>query len=208
MVALDPGQRRALESILTTAQRQGFVGPGIVTPHIDRALDLASAIHAPTGPALDLGSGAGLPGLPLALAWSATTWFLLDGSAKRAEFLCDAVGQLGLSDRVAVIAERAEVAAHGRLRGHCNLVVARSFGAPAVTAECGAPFLEPGGRLIVTEPPGGLPQRWDPNRLAVLGLRIADRLTGRTSYQTLLQERPCPDRFPRRVGLPAKRPLF
>lgn len=207
-MSLDPSLRLGLESVLASAQERGLVGPGPVDTHIDRALDLVGATGVPTGPALDLGSGAGLPGLPLALAWPATRWYLLEGSKKRARFLCEAAAQLGLSGRVAVIGERAETAGHGHLRGRCNLVVARSFGAPAVTAECGAPFLESGGRLIVAEPPGGLPERWDPDGLAVLGLRAGDRLTGRTSYQTLIQDQPCPDRFPRRVGVPAKRPLF
>ena len=142
-MTLDSEGRRELESVLLTAQERGFVGPGPIETHIDRALDLADAIRVPIGPALDLGSGGGLPGLPLALAWPETMWFLLEGSTKRARFLLEAAGQLGLSDRVTVVAERAEDAGHGRLRGRCNLVVARSFGAPAVTAECGAPFLEP-----------------------------------------------------------------
>jgi 16S rRNA (guanine527-N7)-methyltransferase len=200
--------RGQLESVLTTAQERGFVGPGPIETHIDRALDLAGGIRVPTGPALDLGSGGGLPGLPLALAWPETTWFLLEGSTKRARFLGEAAAQLGLSDRVVVLAERAENAGHGQLRGRCNLVVARSFGPPAVTAECGAPFLEGGGRLVVAEPPGGLPERWVSDGLAILGLRAGDRVTGRTSYQTLIQDHPCPDRFPRRVGVPARRPLF
>jgi 16S rRNA (guanine527-N7)-methyltransferase len=208
MVALDPERRVALESVLATAQVRGLVGPGPIDPHIDRALDLVSAISVPIGPALDLGSGAGLPGLPLALAWPTTAWLLLEGSSKRATFLCEAVVQLGLSDRATVVAERAEEAGHGPLRGRCDLVVARSFGAPAVTAECGAPFLGPGGRLVVSEPPAGLPDRWDPQGLATLGLRLGDRLTGRTSYQVLIADRPCPDRFPRRVGVPSRRPLF
>ncbi len=126
----------------------------------------------------------------------------------RAQFLLQAVEDLGLTGRVRVIAERAEQAGRSELRGRCELVVARSFGAPAVTAECGAPFLQPGGRLIVTEPPGGKPDRWDEDGLAVLGLTPGDRLVGRTAFQTLVQSRPCPDRFPRRVGIPAKRPLF
>jgi 16S rRNA (guanine527-N7)-methyltransferase len=207
-MTLGPDGRLQLESVLTTAQERGFLGPGPIETHIDRALDLAGATCAPTGPALDLGSGGGLPGLPLALAWPATMWFLVEGSTKRAHFLCEAAAQLGLSDRVEVLAERAENAGHGRLRGRCNLVVARSFGAPAVTAECGAPFLEPGGRLIVAEPPGGLPERWVSDGLAILGLRVGDRVTGRTSYQTLIQDHPCPDRYARRVGVPARRPLF
>ena len=47
-----------------------------------------------------------------------------------------------------------------------------------------------------------------PEGLAILGLRLDPRLTGRTTYQVLAQERPCPDRYARRVGIPAKRPLF
>jgi 16S rRNA (guanine527-N7)-methyltransferase len=135
-------------------------------------------------------------------------WALVEAGTTRAQFLREAVETLGLTDRVRVIADRAELAGRGELRGQCELVVARSFGAPAVTAECGAPFLRPGGRLIVAEPPGGKPDRWDADGLAVLGLTVSDRLTHRTAYQTLVQSRPCPDRFPRRVGIPAKRPLF
>jgi 16S rRNA (guanine527-N7)-methyltransferase len=207
-MTIDPDRRLQLESVLRTAQERGFVGPGPVGSHIDRALDLADATRIPSGPALDLGSGAGLPGLPLALAWPATIWFLLEGSTNRARFLCEATTQLGVADRITVIAERAESAGRGPLRGRCGLVVARGFGAPAVTAECAAPFLEPGGRLIVTEPPGGLPERWNAEGLVQLGLRVGDRVTGRTSYQVLIQDHRCPDRFPRRVGVPAKRPLF
>jgi 16S rRNA (guanine527-N7)-methyltransferase len=89
-----------------------------------------------------------------------------------------------------------------------DLVVARSFASPAATAECAAPFLQPGGRLLVAEPPGGQPERWDAEGLAQLGLVPGDHLVSPTAYQILVQEFPCPDRFPRRVGIPGKRPLF
>ena len=190
------------------AQQRGFIGPGPIGSHIDRAFDLADALAPPPGPALDLGSGAGLPGLPLALAWPHSSWTLLDASTTRGDFLRDAVARLGLSDRVDVVTERAETAGHGPRRGRYQLVVARSFATPAVTAECGSPFLLPGGRLVVAEPPGGRPERWDTEGLATLGLRLDQGLTGPTTYQVLAQERPCPDRYARRVGIPAKRPLF
>jgi 16S rRNA (guanine527-N7)-methyltransferase len=140
--------------------------------------------------------------------WPTTTWVLLDGSRNRAEFLEEAVGVLGLADRVEVVGARAELAGRGPLRGGFEVVVARSFASPAATAECGAPFLQPGGRLIVTEPPGGQPGRWDAKGLAVLGLHRSDAIAGPTSYQILVQQEPCPDRYPRRVGIPVKRPLF
>ncbi len=193
---------------MAEAQRRGFLGPGPIDPHVDRALDLVESVDPPSGPALDLGSGGGVPGLPLALAWPGSTWALLEGGRTRAAFLCEAIDQLNLAGRVEVIAERAETAGRGRWRGHHELVTARSFGSPAVTAECGSPFLRVGGRLIVAEPPGGRPERWDPYGLDQLGLGDAGLVIGPTAYQLLTQERPCPDRYPRRVGIPAKRPLF
>jgi 16S rRNA (guanine527-N7)-methyltransferase len=144
----------------------------------------------------------------LALAGPDTAWVLLEGSRTRADFLRNAIARLALQDRVEVLAERAERAGHGPLRGRIDLVVARSFASPATTAECGAPFLRTGGQLIVAEPPGGRPERWDADGLARLGLSIGDRVLAPTAYQTLVQLTACPVRFPRRVGVPAKRPLF
>jgi hypothetical protein len=104
--------------------------------------------------ALDLGSGGGLPGLVLVSAWPTTDWCLLDANQRRTEFLQEAVDELGLAGRVTVRRGRAEDLAHDpSLRGTFDLVVARSFGKPAVTAECAAGFLAVGGSLVVSEPP-------------------------------------------------------
>ena len=88
-----------------------------------------------------------------------------------------------------------------------DAVVARSFGAPAVVPECGAPFLRTGGVLVVREPPDVDPaERWPAAGLASVGLaRDPDEIDG---VVRLRQVASCPDRFPRRVGVPAKRPLF
>lgn len=158
--------------------------------------------------ALDLGSGGGIPGLALALAWPASTWVLLDGSVRRCEWLAEAVARLDLTDRISVTAARAENAGRGALRGSFDLVVARGFGPAAVTAECGAPLLHPGGHLVVAEPPGGAPERWPAGPLAELGLTAGPRLVDPVALQVLVLTAPCPDRFPRRVGVPAKRPLY
>jgi 16S rRNA (guanine527-N7)-methyltransferase len=62
---------------------------------------------------------------------------------------------------------------------------------------------------VVSEPPGGRPDRWPAPDLAVLGLEpVALVEAGGASYQVLRQVSSCPDRFPRRTGIPAKRPLF
>jgi 16S rRNA (guanine527-N7)-methyltransferase len=197
-----------LERILAESQRLGFLGPGPITTHIERALDLALALSSPPGTALDLGSGGGVPGLPLALLWERARWVLLDGSVTRAAFLERAADELAQSGRIKVLARRAEEAARGEMRGSFDLVTARSFAGPGATAECGSPFLKPGGVLLVAEPPGGEPSRWDRGGLDQLGMDLGDAASEPTAYQCLVQVRPCPDRYPRRVGIPAKRPLF
>jgi 16S rRNA (guanine527-N7)-methyltransferase len=113
---------------------------------------------------------------------------------------------------VHVVRARAEEA--GRqpdLRATFDLVVSRGFGPPAVTAECGAPFLRVGARLVVSEPPAESDKhefRWPPAGLAELGLAPSEEWRKPFHYQAFVLERPCPDRYPRRVGVPAKRPLF
>ena len=201
--------RSVLEPVLERSRQLGFLGPGPVGSHIERALDSVPLIPAGTGKALDLGSGGGLPGLPLALARPDVHWVLLDGSVTRCEFLRGAVTELQISERVDVVAARAEEA--GRrpdLRATFDLVIARSFGPPAVTAECASPFLKREGRLVVAEPPGGDAERWPAEGLALLGLVATQQITEPSAFQVLVQAEDCPDTYPRRTGVPAKRPLF
>lgn len=198
----------ALQGVLAEARAQGLLGPGPLEEHVSRALDLARAVPEAPRTAIDLGSGGGVPGLPLALLWPDSTWVLLDGSTKRVGFLRHAVDTLDLAGRVRAVEARAEAAARTGLRATFDLAVARGFAGPAVTAECGAAFLKVGGLMVVAEPPGGAPERWEETALADLGMRIGATLRSPTACQVLHQDRPCPDRYPRRVGIPAKRPLW
>lgn len=201
--------RQALTEVLADSRRCGHLGPGPLDPQIDRSLALCDAVASPTkGTIIDLGSGGGLPGLVMAAAWPDTTWLLLDGRDLRSAFLRDAVTRLRLAHRVSVQGERAERAGRGPLRHQCPLVVARAFGPPAATLECAAPFLVPGGHLVVTEPPGGDDGRWPDAGLATLGLIRHRAVVEPVAFQVFRQQTPCPDRYPRRVGVPAKQPLF
>ncbi|HEX2046543.1 MAG TPA: RsmG family class I SAM-dependent methyltransferase [Acidimicrobiales bacterium] len=200
--------------MLQEARQLGFLGPGPVAAHVAHAAGFAAAIEAGGGDqpqrAADLGSGGGVPGLPLALRFHECRWVLVESGVRRAAFLRDAVRALGLEARVAVVEGRAEVVGRaGEWRGTFDLVVARGFGPPPVVAECAAPLLRIGGRAVVSEPPGGDPGRWPPGPLALLGLRGRPSVTAAgAAYQILVQVAPCPSQFPRRVGMPAKRPLF
>ncbi len=199
-----------LRAVLEEARDLGFLGPGPVGEHVVHARGFAEAVDASPERVLDLGSGGGLPGLVLAMAWPESRLVLLDSNERRTDFLRWAVDSLGVAERVAVRRDRAEhLGRQPEWRRSMDLVVARSFGPPAVTAECAAPLLAVGGRLVVSEPPDARPHRWPAAGLDPLGLApeaSVQRLGHR--YQVLTQERPCSDRFPRRPGLPAKRPLF
>jgi 16S rRNA (guanine527-N7)-methyltransferase len=196
-------------SALVEARELGFLGPGPIEDQLRHSLTFTRLVDSPPAVAVDLGSGGGLPGLVLARCWPSSTWVLLDGNRRRTDFLSSTVIALGMGDRVSVRCERAEESGRvAALRGAADLVTARSFGPPAVVAECAAPLLAVDGVLIVSEPPGGNPDRWPAAPLASLGLVPDGVLTSPAAFQRLRLATTCPDRYPRRVGIPSKRPLF
>lgn len=197
----------ALLSVLEDGRRLGFLGPGPLETHLDSAQRFRAALDRQSPRlVLDLGSGGGVPALPLALWLNDAAFVLVDSMERRTVFLAEAVERLGLAARVRVVRERAEVVGRDPdLRGRCDAVTARSFGAPAVTAECGAPLLRVGGVLVVSEPPDR-PARWPDDGLEPLGLSVEDR--GLSGVAVLRQTSECPDKYPRRSGIPGKRPLF
>ena len=196
-----------LVEVLERARRLGVLGPGPVLEHVEHAAGFVAGLaDLPAGSLLvDLGSGAGVPGLVVAEARPDLRVVLLDSLERRCALLVEAVAALGWTDRVRVLQARAEeVGRDPDWRGTVDAVTARSFGPPAVVAECAAPLLRVGGLLVVSEPPDGA-DRWPAEDLAALGL-VSD--TAPPGMHRCRQARPCPDTWPRRVGLPAKRPLF
>lgn len=108
---------------------------------------LAGVVSIRTGPhatLLDLGSGGGFPGLPLAAALPATRVTLVESVGKKAQFLAAAVAVAGLGGRVAVLRTRAEALAPGRW----DVVTARAVGDLADLVELAMPLLALGGRLV------------------------------------------------------------
>jgi 16S rRNA (guanine527-N7)-methyltransferase len=204
--------RAAVLEVLEESRDLGLLGPGPVARQYAHARDLASAIGPFVGRLVDLGAGGGLPGLVLAEQWPRARGIFLDAQARRCAFLEAAVERLGLEDRFAVVCGRAErVARRPELRASFDLVVARSFAAPAVTAECGVAFLHRGGALVVTEPPDAesTDARWPVEDMAQLGLReIVGIRSGDTGAMRAVLEENVADRWPRREGIPGKRPLW
>jgi len=200
-----------LAAVLERSRRLGFLGPGDVRRHVDHASAFVAAWPDPPDHLLDLGSGGGVPGLVLAVRWSTTIVVLLDAQARRTAFLADAVGALGLDGRVPVLTGRAEdVARDPAHRGRYDAVTARSFGPPAVTGECAVGFLRTGGRLVVAEPPGAPEARWPAAGLSELGLLDRGVVSAGGGTVRILERTAseADDRWPRRTGVPQRRPVF
>ena len=113
-----------------------------------RVLELVEA--APEGICADVGSGAGLPGIPLAVA-SGRRWRLLEPRSRRAGFLEEVVRQLDLDCEVLRLT--AEEAARDPALRHV-LVTARALAPPIAAFALVEPLLEPGGRAVVFHGPG------------------------------------------------------
>lgn len=200
---MSDGLHRQLER----ARALGFLGPGPVEEHIDHARGFIRALMGVDDLVIDLGSGGGVPGLVLAVDRPDLRLVLMDSMDKRCRFLAQAVAELGCA-QVEVLHQRAEDAGRGPLRGAAAAVVARSFGPPAATAECAAPLLRVGGRLVVSEPPRAVGSRWPTAGAALLGLEPTELVAGPPALQVLEQRTRCDARYPRRPGIPTKRPLF
>lgn len=198
-----------LLAILEQSKEHGFLGPGPVVFHVEHAGGFG-AILGEAGRVLDLGSGGGVPGLVLARAHPDVHFTLVDAMVRRTTFLSWAAMSLGMADRVDVVTGRAEeLARREDLAGSFDLVVTRSFGPPGVTAECAVGFLRPGGKLVVSEPPTDEASRWPRDGLALLGLVAVEKVSsGSASLQVMQLTGELDSRYPRRVGVPAKRPLF
>ena len=165
--------------------------------------------------ALDLGAGAGLPGLPLKIAAPQLELTLLEATARKADFLREAVHHLAL-DGVEVLVARAEDAARqATVRESYDLVVARAVAPLPVLLELALPFLRVGGALAA--PKGSrAPQevRRSERALDILGGELlsaaALAVPGAEHRPWLILVRkvaPTPEMYPRRPGIPAKRPL-
>jgi 16S rRNA (guanine527-N7)-methyltransferase len=201
-----------LDVVLGDAQHRGFLGSGEIDGFVRHALGYLEGLGETAvlpGEGVDLGPGGGIPGLVLATKLPETNWHLIERSRGRADWLIRSVARLGMTDRVMVHHEAAEITGRGPLRGRCGFVVARRFAAPAVAAECAAPLLRVGGRAVFSDLQGPSGDRWDEDQLAKLGMALVRSWQSEHgSYLLLAQRSACPDRFPRSPGVPVRRPLF
>jgi 16S rRNA (guanine527-N7)-methyltransferase len=193
----------------------GFLGPGPVSSHITHAFGFVEALLsvrpnlADRGRSfVDLGAGGGLPGLVAALALPLSSWLYLDVNVRRTGFLTGCVEELGIADRVEIRCERAEMTGQNSMyRGRFDCLVARGFAGPPVTAECGAPLLVEGGLFVISEPPKS-GDRWPADGIKTVGLQAISIVDNSHRFFVAEKSSSTPSKYPRRVGIPEKRPLF
>jgi 16S rRNA (guanine527-N7)-methyltransferase len=190
---------------------------GVLTRHFLDSLSCLAAL--PRGltdqRVIDVGSGAGFPGLPLKIACPGLRLTLLEATGKKVDFLNAVVTGLRLAD-VAVVNARAEEAGHApQHREVYDLAVARAVAVMRVLVELCLPFVRPGGLLIA--------QKGEDPRVEVQAAGPALRTLGGQLRQTLPVVVPgleatrhlvvvdkvtsTPARYPRRPGVPTRRPL-
>ncbi|HLH68792.1 MAG TPA: 16S rRNA (guanine(527)-N(7))-methyltransferase RsmG [Candidatus Dormibacteraeota bacterium] len=156
---------------------------------------------------IDVGSGGGMPGIPLKIARPELRVTLLEADRRKGAFLVHAAARLGLE--VDVVVERAETAAHGHLREAFDLAVSRALAPMPALVELCLPFVRVGGRLLAmkveVEPAHGAIARLGGGTPSVLPAPSAARDRGRLVIVPKVA--PTPPVYPRRPGLPARRPL-
>jgi 16S rRNA (guanine527-N7)-methyltransferase len=145
--------------------------------HILDSLSVLRALEPDTSTVLDAGSGAGFPGLPLAIARPDLSVTMVDAVAKKVGFLKHAIAQLQLAPRVRAVHLKLQGAPDAEGLGQFDVAVSRALAEPTRWAALAEPYLRPGGTLIVmagsdAEPvalPGWAPPRVDRLRLPLSG---------------------------------------
>lgn len=177
-------------------------------------LPVLDRLEAP-GNAIDVGSGAGFPGMPLAMARPQWQWVLAESVQKKAKFLSMAVERLNL-ENVIVVAERSELLARQRTwRDRFLMGTARAVAPMGAVAELLSPFVKAGGIIIgMKGPKEPLPQPSEDalRKLACDAPEVVEYdLTygmGERCLVILKKTQSTSDLLPRRPGMAAKRPLF
>jgi 16S rRNA (guanine527-N7)-methyltransferase len=179
-------------------------------------LDVAQLRERAGAAWLDLGAGAGIPGIPLAVALSAVQLTLLEAASRKCEFLQAAADEVGIAGRTRVVCARSErYATDPPGREGAAVVLARAVGPLPVLVELAAPLLSRGGVLLASKTAAAVHDEGAAGAIAagLCGLeagpvvRLARSPLDQAVCVVYEKVASTPDRFPRREGIAAKRPL-
>ncbi|OAT79882.1 16S rRNA (guanine(527)-N(7))-methyltransferase RsmG [Desulfotomaculum copahuensis] len=188
----------------------------VAVKHFIDSLTLLKEVNPGRGArVVDVGTGAGFPGIPLKIARPDLHLTLVESVRKKTEFLTCVINSLFLSD-VTVICARAEDAARRReLRSSFDFAFSRAVASLPVLLEYCLPLLKNGGLFVAMKGPAVVEETKSAgNALQLLGgllerivqfkLPFSDEDRSLVLVKKIM---PTPDKFPRRAGLPARRPL-
>lgn len=164
---------------------------------------------------LDLGTGAGFPGIPLKILYPATHFTLVDSLNKRIDFLNLVIDELGLDNITAIHSRAEDLARNAIFREQYDFVVSRAVANLSVLSEYCIPFVKVGGKFISYKSENALDEIDQArNAIGVLGckkpnlimfsLPNSDLKRVNVSIQKI---NPTPDIYPRKAGIPSKKPL-
>jgi 16S rRNA (guanine527-N7)-methyltransferase len=217
---LDPGARKALETVLELLARERASVSSVTEPgkawkvHVDDSLSgLEVDSLATASRVADIGSGAGFPGLPLAVAMPRARIDLIESVGRKCDFMRRAIEAAGISNAEVVNARSEELAA-GAGREAFDAVTARALGRLSTLAELASPLLREGGVLVawkgrrdedeeqeLSRAAEGLAM--EPERILEVGPYAGSR---HRHLHAMRKTGPTPPGLPRRAGMAKKRP--
>lgn len=161
---------------------------------LDDSLRAVELVEREAGPVVDVGSGGGAPGIPLATALPSREFVLLEAQRRKADFLC-----VHAPANARVVWGRAEE----QPTDWAGCALAKALAPPVVAAEWCLPLVRPGGSALLWVGP----RAREDVVAAAAGQLAASLESAAGGFFVLRKQGPTPERFPRRSGVARKRPL-
>ncbi len=192
-------------------ERRLFLDAIAMAPALDRVIEADAYDRSGRIRLVDVGAGAGLPGLPLKIVRPTLDVTLLDATAKKVRFINEVIDRLGLDAARAVHGRAEDLGQETSYRAQFDIGTARAVATLPVLLEYVIPFLRVGGTALL---PQGLQiaeeLRAGRRATAVLGAEIVStaELPGGTTRLVVARKiAPTPAAYPRRTGIPSRDPL-